>query len=202
MKSRIVVFLMFLSIKDFAQIDAARNYIIITFEKKVNKYPQHGVQRFYKIIETDSLVHEDFKFSYILMSGYSNDNFELCGKGMEIAPYLKTSMTNYDFDKNYLRGKDSLLFILEHRRRWLQTITKKWSIDLIEEIKIFATPVKGKFCKCIFRNDDDHDKYFNAPGYLPYSDFIYNEQSMTDVMLRHLQSFDFSNDQTNINPFQ
>lgn len=197
-----LVIVIVFNLKAYTQRIIEKHYFIITFEKKVNKYPQHGIQRYYKIIESDSVINKDLKFNYILMSGYSNDNFELCQKGIGINPYLTTSSTNFNYDKKYLNDREALLSIIQQQRKWIQTIKKNWSNELIDEIKIYVTPVKGNFCSCIFKSDVDHEKYFEVSGFLPFSDYSYDAKSWTADRLKYLFNFDFSKVQDNINPFQ
>ena len=66
---------MVFNLKAYTQSVTEKSFFITTFEKKVNKYPQHGIRRYFKIIETDSITNKDLNFSYLLKSGYSNDNF-------------------------------------------------------------------------------------------------------------------------------
>jgi hypothetical protein len=184
MQSRILIFLIILNLKCYCQKIVEKSYIIITFEKTINKFPQHGIRRYYKIIETDSIKERDLRFKYFIIGGYSNNDFKVCQEGGEINPYLMTSGTNFSFEKKYLQERENLLNIIEKKRKFVQTISKKWSNDLTEKTNVFFTPVQGLFCDCIFKSDENHEVYFKDRILIPYSGFKYDDINLNNAKLK------------------
>ncbi|MBS1600824.1 MAG: hypothetical protein JST75_21570 [Bacteroidetes bacterium] len=173
MKNKLIIFLFLASVTASGQISDNAKYVVISFEKKVNKYSQHGIQNFYWIVQIDSVKDKNFKLEPLFFR-FSTNDFRDCLKGEKINPFVITDSTNFDFEKDYILSKKNLSQIIEQKKIWVQTITKKWSENLIEEIKVFVTPIIGRFCTCEFMPENQNDRVYSGHIKIPYSSFAFD----------------------------
>ena len=132
----------------YPQVNDKANYVIISFEMSRSKDTK-GIQKFYWITPIDSIKKTDFYLFPLYLSEYSKDKLERCVKGDTIDVFTQTTATSYNFDKGYEEAVDSSILLLNKRKVKVQTITIEWTKGFKEEVKVYATPVIGKFCNCI-----------------------------------------------------
>lgn len=156
----------------YSQVPSIKEYIIITFEKTVNKYSVDGTKNYFWIMPVDSFYdNQHFLISPLFIDAISKNDLESCCKGKRIDPFIMTTASKYNFDTNHINQINQLKIILRSKRRKIQDIFKKWTGGYIEEIKIYATPVLGSFCSCSLREETKTEVGYNGLVFIPLNSF-------------------------------
>ena len=177
--------------KDLLSQDVKQaEYVIITYELNRAK-DTHGIRKYYWIVSVDSLKGQKVSLSPIYFTGFSKNNLDKCCQGEVIDIFTVTTGSTYDFKEGYEQSIEGLVRIVDVERRKVQTITKEWSNGYKETIKIYATPIIGKFCRCDIGKEDGDKINYNDMVYLPLSDFSFNanfwkSKNVNDILLKDL----------------
>jgi hypothetical protein len=200
MKNKVILFILIINscIRLNAQVDTGGRYIVISFEKKVNKFPQHGIQSFFWIVKTDSIKNKNFLLQPLFLDQFSKNDFEACCKGGVINPFVMTTETK--FGDQSIGQRNLLDKIINDKKKKVQTITKKWAENYVEEITIFATPIKGKFCSCTLKQNDE-DASYNGRIFMAVSSFTYDSSYWELKSSRNVMFADYSKLNFDIKPW-
>ncbi|MCK0109049.1 hypothetical protein MWU58_07075 [Flavobacteriaceae bacterium S0825] len=156
----------------------ADDYFIVTIEDEY-KPSYHGIATYYFIIPVDSIDSDWYKFKiFPFYSDWaSNDKLKRCIDNLPIAIFTATTQSNYDYPKSYLEEIDKLEKLIKSGRKLAQKVIKKHPKNESRKIKIFLTPISGKFCNCKVLKGSVLDKNFNylSEIYLPVSNFKINK---------------------------
>jgi hypothetical protein len=180
----------------FSQVNDKANYVIITFEMTRSKDP-HGNQKFYWIASTDSVRKTDFYLFPLYLTQYSKDKLEKCRKGDTIDVFTQTTATNYNFERGYEEKVDSFISLIDSKRTEVQTITMEWGKGYKEKVKIYATPITGKFCNCIQNHETGKKTDFKGLVFIPLSGFNFDDnfwksEKSEKIKFANYSSVDFS----------
>ncbi len=155
----IVVFIVGLEPIKSQDID---DFVIVTFEIKRN-IERHKKAVYYWIVNSDSTINKGFSLKPLYFSGYSKTHLDKCCNGDTINPYIITKHTSFDFAPNYESDVKVLKELIEEKKIKVQTIKKKRGNEYTETVNVYATPVKGEFCKC----------YLKSFGFIDYEGEVY-----------------------------
>jgi hypothetical protein len=174
-----------------AQPPASSKYVIFTFE---DTYKISGglTKRYYWIIAQDSIKSIDNHVLYLFLDGFSKNNLTDCCNGKDIDPTTEFQNTSFDFTRDYSKGLDELDTLMLKNRKELQTVTKTWSLGQVEEIKVFATAITGKFCSSNFHKFGKKISDYKGKVYIPYSSFSYAEGFWESDKAKFILHQDFS----------
>jgi hypothetical protein len=144
MRTCIITLLLFLllPIKGLAQSD---KYVVLTFSVKnnIDKIPWEYIW----IVPYDSISTESSKLNELTPFAVNGD-FE----GAPNHPWQSTSLsTSYIWYFKTINDEDNSLSLqmIFNKRKLVQTIRKQWNQrDYRQEIKVYATPIKGKISFC------------------------------------------------------
>lgn len=132
----------------FAQNSQRTKFVVITYEDNYSK-SLHGNQRYFWVIETDSIKSFKSLLYPLYLSNYSQTHLSNCVSGKSIDPAIPTLKPgDHDFDSLWLDSHEKLEKLIYVRRKLIQTIQKKWSSGNKETITIYATPIIGEFYSC------------------------------------------------------
>lgn len=203
MQNRILLLIICLSmsIESYTQVSGSNGYIIMTFERTVNKYPQHGIEKFFWIMPVDSIYDKHFSIFPLFIDGFSRNNLDSCCEAQKIDPFTITTQTNYDFDSNYLSEINHLQIIIKSQRKKVQEIIKKWAEDYKEVIKVYATPITGKFCSCILKKDGKKKVEYDGIVFIPMSSFSIYKNFVESKKYRFMIFSDYSKINFDIKPW-
>src|SRR5688572_18738273 len=146
-------------------------FIILTFELKTQS---HGLIKYYWISSVDSLNTRKGLSPVYLHTFFSTNDFTACCNNKPIDIFTSTTESNYKFEDEFNKNLDALNKIVLSGRRKIQTIKKTWDKGLSETITVYATSIKGQFCKCgligrslkLFESYEG-DIYYKGGIYLP-----------------------------------
>ena len=199
-KSLILVVLFFATVNaSFSQATAGK-YVIFTFKDKY-KISQHATKSYYWIVPQDSIKSYNTILSHLFLKNFSKNDFVDCCNGKDIDPFVVTTNTSYDFDSAYSKSLNELELIISRNTKRLQSISKKWDSGQEEEIRIFATPVYGKFCSSNFHVIGRERYGYEGKVYIPVSSFSYSEEFWKSSAAKFVLAQDFSKIKFDIIPY-
>ena len=189
--SALILVCFFLIPKDLLSQDVKPSeYVIITYELTRAK-DTHGVRKYYWMVSVDSLKGQRVSLSPIYFTGFAKNNLDRCCQNEVVDIFTVTTGSTYDFKEGYEQSIEELVQLVDRERRKVQTITKEWTTGYNERIKIYATPIIGKFCRCDIGKEDGNKINYKGMVYLPLSDFSFNanfwkSKSANEILLKDL----------------
>jgi hypothetical protein len=148
MKPCAILLLGVLSVTVIAQ-DKVENYVVLTFSTDSNK-DNHPSKTFYWLLNSDSIEYGKIHFPVpvYINREYSSDCFEACCEGGVVDFMTTTTATRFEYSKEHIQEQETLASLVVEDRVLIQKIYKKWAKGNKEIVKVFATPVLGRFCFC------------------------------------------------------
>lgn len=135
------------SLNPYSQTTGAKEYVVITFERKRAK-DIHPPKNFFWIVEVDSIRGKDFDYYPLYFSFFSKEDFLKCYEHKTIDIFVTTTGSTYDFNKEEAENREKLITLIESNRRKVQTIVKNWPSGRREELTVYVTSIQGEFCNC------------------------------------------------------
>lgn len=177
-----------------AQKPDLNSYVIMTVEDSFSRGFE-GVNKYYWIIETDSIKSTNSVFYPLLLSGFSKANFENCCKGVDIDPFVLTPADSiFDIGSGYFKESEHLDKLIFSKRRKAQQIIKEWAFKKNKEvITFYITPIKGRFCSSGFAKTGQWRTGYHGRIFIPYSSFEVDLDFWSSTQLPILSNIDFAN---------
>jgi len=187
----LIVCLLFQTVSQ-AQVTDEKEYLILTFSRERNKFPQHGVEEYYWIVPVDSITEGDFPIYPFFIDGIANNKIAECRKGNIIDPFVLTRGDSFDYDSSYEESVNRLFKIIKEKRVKVQEINKIWDGNYKEKLIVYVTPIKGNFCSCMLRKLKRDFKYEGVLFIPELSAFKFSEQFKVSKKMEFVKYFDFS----------
>jgi hypothetical protein len=186
-----------------AQEKPTKEYIILSFEREfvVSKMSPHGVQSYYWIIPLDSIKSYRYSVYHLFINGFSKRNLDDCCNGKEVDPFLVFSNEQKSNDTSNYLALDQLHAIIKKNKKELLSVTKKWKTGSKENIRVFATPVSGKFCSSNFHLFGQKRYGYKGKVYIPYSSFNFLQGFWSSQYSKFVINRDFSKIEFDIIPY-
>ena len=167
-------------------------YVVFTFEERYKISP-HGTKTYYWLQQADSVVAYPLRLAPLFLDTYSQDNLADICQGRPTDPFLVIASTVYEFPAEYLAARDSLQALLRQHRTRLQTICKSWGNGQQAIIRVYATPVTGRFCMARLRRRQAEGEQYDGPLFVPFADFRFTlESTGTSTVQQPWAGEDFS----------
>jgi hypothetical protein len=177
----------------FGQLGFAQtlgSYAIISFEDSY-KISEHGTKRYHWIIETDSLESYNIEPSYLFLN-FSKENLEDCCDGIEVDPFLVFPSSKYEIDSIHSLDLEKLENIISQKRKKIMEVKKRWSSGQWEVVKVYVTPVIGKFCSSNFHEVGQQRQGYKGKVYMPFSSFEYQADFWESEKAKFILNSDMS----------
>lgn len=154
-----------------AQSATTDYYLVLTVQKKINKYQFEGIKEYHWIIPIDSSFTAEYSAYPLLDDVFSKGDFDSCCLGKPINPFVMTTATNFNHDSSYLYSLEQFRLLIRSHRKKVQRIEKRWNEKLRETIVIYATPIMGVFCQSPLIQMDGTINSQSRLVFIPKSDF-------------------------------
>ena len=175
-----------------AQMTDEKEYLILTFGRERNKFPQHGVEEYYWIVPVDSITEGDFPIYPFFIDGVANNKIAECRKGNVIDPFVLTRGDSFDYDSSYEESVNKLFKIVREKRVKVQEIRKTWTNNYREKVTVYITPVNGRFCSCMLYKLKRDFKYEGILFIPDFSAFRFSKEFTISKKMKFVKYFDFS----------
>jgi len=185
-----ILLLLLVSYGAFSQ-SASKEYVVITVEDQY-KVSQHGTQTYFWIVSIDSVISSATNLSRLFLADFSANNLQDCCAGNAVDPVVVTESSNFKLDEGYLAELESLRKLILQDRRRLQKVTKKWMSGQEETVQIFATAIRGEFCKCSFHPIGQQRTGYKGNVCVPKSSFSSYEDFWKSPKADTIMKTDFS----------
>ena len=159
-------------------------YVVFTFEERYKISP-HGTKTYYWIQQADSVAAHPLRLAALFLNTYSKDNLDDICQGRPTDPFLVKESTVYEFPAEHLAARDSLQALLRQHRTRLQTIRKSWDNGQQAIIRVYATPVTGRFCVARLRRRQAEGEQYDGPLFVPFADFHFRPEPAGTQAVQH-----------------
>lgn len=194
-KNKLIVLLkLILFASPLAGLAQYSEYIVISIVKN-NNSNLDGFSHTQWLIPVDSLKDFEFNSSSIIplfIADYSIDLINDCKSKIPVDPFVLTTSTNFSFPDSITRNINEMVTLISENKKHIQTIKKKWSNGFKETVKIYATPISGSFCSCIFKNYSKVEFDPSQIIFIGFNQIYLREQFWNSSKSEVLKSFDFS----------
>ncbi|OEY71718.1 hypothetical protein [Salegentibacter salarius] len=200
MKNKLILLVLLLtSLNGLTQEPTEKEFVILTFEMDRNK-DSHGTFVYYWIAELEKYEKVDeYKepkiSSLFLHEFYGSEQLESCCLGKVSYPYTMTTETEFNFPDNYSDYLTDLRALVKKNRKKIQVIKKEWQEGYREEVRVYATAIRGKLCECEFGGNTylTTGDQINFPKgeYEVLDDFLTKDKNI--LLFKDFSAFDFSN---------
>ncbi|MCH8534289.1 MAG: hypothetical protein LAT51_04395 [Flavobacteriaceae bacterium] len=170
---RVLLFLLFLFIFynfSHSQNIINKDFLIITYEKST-KYDYDKIYSW--IIPLDSINNTKEKISPVYLVGYSKTLLKKCQNGDTVSPFDSFKSDKFDFNESYLEMQNEVFDAIEVNKKKILSVKKKFfDMKYKEEIIVYITPIRGRFCKCPISLSNGNKINYTGEIYLPVMDII------------------------------
>lgn len=168
----------------------AQTYLIIEYHVDYKFSVHDQVPRLW-ILENplDSLKE---KISPLFLAGYSVGDIESCYESQAVDPFIQTRQSSYSFDESHYTSIETLKDVVSVNRILLQSLKIKWKSGQRVSIKIYATPIFGKFCSTVFTDYRQEMTDYSGEIYFPIGEYRYDDSFWGSEIGKELVNWDFS----------
>lgn len=189
----IVIFFSFALSFSYSQDLPKNKFVVMTYVDDYSK-SFHGKQNYFWIIPVDSIKSFNSVLYPLYLSSYSKSHFLDCLAGKRIDPDIPNLKPgDHDFDSSWYSSHDKLGKLLYKKKKLIQTIVKTGYKGNKETIKIYATPIVGQFCSCIFLVTTQNRGIYEGKIYLADNSFQWDSDFWESVQANFVLKQDFSN---------
>lgn len=190
MKGLLIIFGIFLLVFSGKTQDDENKLLIISIEKRTNR-SVHKLEKNYWAIpqwEIEGALQEAILPLFI--DGYSGTDLTECCQESSLTLFNYTKEEDFTLEDNY----EILENIIKKHGKKIQVAKKIWAGGAKEKIKVYITPVEGKFCVCEIL--DARDNTNAKVGYIgnivvPFAGLSYAPQFWHSSLDLQIAQFDY-----------
>lgn len=166
-------------------------FIVVTIEK-ITSSNLHPKENDYWVIPKFLWNQSEKPIIPFYVDGFSRNDIDECCVSDSLVLFNYDSKENFVFEESFKTALRKLNTIIGKERKKVQTIRKKWN-GYKEEINVYITPIKGKFCVCKLIHAQGNDKIgYEGQAAVPVSDFNFDPTFWMSPEAKQIERFDYS----------
>jgi hypothetical protein len=165
-------------------------FIIVTIER-ITSSDLHSKANDYWVIPKALWNESERPIIPFYLDGFSRNDIDECCISDSLVLFNYDSKESFVFEESFRVALGKLKDIMGKERKKVQTIKKKWN-GYREEITVYLTPVKGRFCVCKLIHAQGNDKIgYEGQAAVPVSDFNFDPDFWLSTVAKQIERFDY-----------